>query len=75
MTQTTLSLTELEAAINYWRGRTPSAGEEMRLCKEAAALAQPYALMIVQGRQQLLLDDLPESARAAFLAFAAQRAA
>ncbi|MCS6763360.1 MAG: DUF3717 domain-containing protein [Candidatus Protistobacter heckmanni] len=75
MTQTTLSLTELEAAINYWRGRTPSAGEEMGLCKEAAALAQPYALMIVQGRQQLLLDDLPESARAAFLAFAAQRAA
>ena len=45
-----ISITELEAAINYWRQISPSEGEEMRLAKAAAALAVPYAMMIMTHR-------------------------
>jgi len=44
---TLLTLTELESAINFWRQRSPSVGEELRLCSEASSLATPYALMII----------------------------
>ncbi|MEY3739788.1 MAG: hypothetical protein RLZZ192_464 [Pseudomonadota bacterium] len=30
--QDTITLPELEAAINFWRQRSPSVGEELRLC-------------------------------------------
>lgn len=56
-----ISITELEAAINYWRQVNPSVGEELRLSQAAAALAEPYALMIMTRRQSLSLQhfDLP----------------
>jgi hypothetical protein len=60
-----VSIQELEAAINYWRSQSPAKGEELRLCPEAAALAKPYALMIVQGSQRMPLDVLDEVSRAA----------
>ena len=60
-----ISITELEAAINYWRQISPSEGEEMRLSKTAAALAEPYAMMIMTHRQTLSADWLSEDARAA----------
>jgi hypothetical protein len=60
-----VSIQELEAAINYWRSQSPAKGEELRLCPEAAALAKPYALMIVQGAQRMPLDVLDEVSRAA----------
>ena len=60
-----VSIQELEAAINYWRSQSPAKGEELRLCVEAAALAKPYALMIVQGSQRMPLDVLDEVSRAA----------
>jgi hypothetical protein len=60
-----VSIQELEAAINYWRSQSPAKGEELRLCPEAAALAKPYALMIVQGSQRMPLDVLDELSRAA----------
>jgi hypothetical protein len=44
---------ELEAAINFWRARSPSSGDELRLCKEASALSKPYALLIVQRQLTL----------------------
>jgi hypothetical protein len=62
-----VSIQELEAAINYWRSQSPAKGEELRLCPEAAALAKPYALMIVQGSQRMPLDVLDEVSRAAIL--------
>ena len=43
-----ISIHELEAAINFWRARSPSSGDELSLCKEASALSRPYALLIVQ---------------------------
>ncbi|BDX20684.1 hypothetical protein TUM22923_00050 [Polynucleobacter sp. TUM22923] len=57
-----LSIQELELAINYWRSQSPAPGEELHLCPEAAALAKPYALMIMQGAQRVPMDILDESA-------------
>ena len=64
-----VSIQELEAAINYWRSQSPAIGEELHLCTEAAALAKPYALMIVQGAQRVPMDVLDEAARAAIQNF------
>jgi Protein of unknown function (DUF3717) len=64
-----LTIQELEAAINYWRGQSPSEGDELRLCPEAAALAKPYALMIVQGAQRVPVDVLDDLARSAIQIF------
>jgi hypothetical protein len=58
-----VSIQDLEAAINYWRSQSPAVGEELHLCPEAAALAKPYALMIVQGAQRVPVDVLDETAR------------
>ena len=64
-----VTILELEAAINYWRGQSPAEGEELRLCPEASALAKPYALMIVQGAQRVPLDVLDEIAQSAIHQF------
>jgi len=41
-----ITLTELEQAINYWRTRRPSSGEERALSPEVDLLATSYAMMI-----------------------------
>jgi len=64
-----VSIQDLEAAINYWRGQSPAVGEELRLCPEATALAKPYALMIVQGAQRVPVDVLDEVAKLAVKAY------
>lgn len=64
-----ISLPELEAAINYWRTRSPSTGEDLKLCPQAAALAVPYASMIVTHAQDLSLDMLAPAARDAYAAW------
>ena len=48
MSDQTISLTELEAAINYWRRQCPSRGEECTLSPAVHALAEVYATMIVE---------------------------
>jgi hypothetical protein len=62
---TLLTLTELESAINFWRQRSPSVGEELRLCPEASSLATPYALMIIERRKDIEISALSERAQAA----------
>lgn len=64
------TLAELESAINYWRARSPSTGEEHALCAEAAALAEPYALLIFTARQEIGWDTLDADAQAALRAWA-----
>jgi hypothetical protein len=64
-----VSIQELEAAINYWRSRSPAEGEELRLCPQASVLAKPYALMIVQGSQRVPMDVLDGAAQAAIQGF------
>ena len=63
---TPITLAALEQAINYWRNRLPSQGEEARLCAEAAALAVPYATMIMAHTREFARAELSETARAAF---------
>ena len=60
-----VTIQDLEAAINFWRSQSPAEGEEFRLCPEAATLAKPYALMIVQGAQRVPIDVLDEAAKLA----------
>ncbi|MGE4335516.1 MAG: DUF3717 domain-containing protein [Pigmentiphaga sp.] len=59
-----VTLNELEQAINYWRQRLPS-GEELRLCAPGAALAEPYAELILSHGRELESDHLSEAARVA----------
>ena len=61
-----ISIQELEAAINFWRDQSPSRGEALQLCPQAAALAKPYAMMIIQSSQRVPLDVLSDSAQAAW---------
>lgn len=58
-----LSLQELEAAINYWRGRRPARGNEYALSAEVNILAKVYALMIFNHAPSLTLEQLDSSAR------------
>ena len=64
-----ISIQELESAINYWRNLSPARGDELILCAEASALAKAYALMIIQGAQQVTIDALDEAARSAIQKF------
>jgi hypothetical protein len=61
-----ISIHELEAAINFWRGRSPSTGDELSLCKEACALSRPYALLIVQRQSSLPTEQMEDEARDAW---------
>jgi hypothetical protein len=67
--QSFITLPEIEAAINFWRQRSPSVGEELRLCQEASSLATPYALMIIERRTQLEVSQLSDKAQNALLAW------
>jgi hypothetical protein len=60
-----ISITELEAAINYWRHTQPAVGEELRLARPAAALAEPYAMLIMTRRASVAYEQLdPEAVEA-----------
>ncbi|MCO1462837.1 DUF3717 domain-containing protein [Burkholderia multivorans] len=61
-----ISIHDLEAAINFWRARSPSSGDELKLCEEASALSKPYALLIVQRESALQLEGLDPKARKAY---------
>ena len=72
--QSLITLPEIESAINFWRLRSPSVGEELRLCKEASSLATPYARMIIEHRQSLPLTELSQAAQQALQDWQATRA-
>ena len=61
-----VSITEIEAAINFWRSKSPSQGESLILCPEVSALAKPYALLILQGAQRISVDHLDAQALSAW---------
>jgi hypothetical protein len=57
-----LTLTELEQAINYWRGLRPSHGEECALSPEVNALAEIYARMIYERLRMLPTERITPAA-------------
>jgi hypothetical protein len=58
-----LVITELEQAINHWRGLRPSIGEERALSTEVNVLANVYAHMIFNHLKALPLASLDETAQ------------
>mgnify|MGYP003334906180 FL=1 len=68
-----ISIQDLESAINFWRDKSPSSGDELILCEEVSALAKPYAWMIVQGAQRIPSEVLNEKAREAMRTYLLQR--
>ena len=63
-----LHITDIEAAINYWRGRNPSP-DGVTLAPEVRALAEVYALMVYQHEDLADEASFPAEALAAWLAW------
>lgn len=67
-----ITLPELEDAINFWRARRPSTGEERALSPEVNALATVYAGMIYQRLKTIPLESVEPGARQLLEAWRAQ---
>lgn len=67
-----LSITALENAINYWRNKHPSDPVACAVCPQVNVLADVYALLIYEGRDQIAEECLtPEQQAALQIKFAA----
>ena len=62
----TIHITDIEAAINHWRARSPSP-DGVALAPPVLALAEVYARMVYARAQALDEADLPAPALAAWL--------
>ena len=63
-----LHITDIEAAINWWRQRDPSP-DGITACAEVRALAEVYALMVYFHEDECDESTLPPRARDAWLAW------
>jgi uncharacterized protein len=63
-----IHITDIEAAINWWRGRSPSP-DGITACAEVRALAEVYALMVHQRESLCDERSMPAKARDAWLAW------
>jgi len=63
-----LHITDIEAAINWWRDRSPSP-DGITACAEVRALAEVYALMVYYHEAFADEDSMPKKAREAWLAW------
>jgi predicted Fe-S protein YdhL (DUF1289 family) len=60
-----IHITDIEAAINFWRARKPSP-DGVILCTELRALAEVYALMIYYRQDEADEDSFPAKALTAW---------
>ena len=63
-----IHLTDLEAAINHWRKRAPS-GDGLALSPEVRALAEVYAQLVYQRKDEVDAREVGEQAMQAWLAW------
>ena len=63
-----IHITDLEAAINHWRQRSPSP-DGVRLCPEVQALAEVYALLVWRRASEVNEAALSPEALTAWLAW------
>ncbi len=63
-----IHITDIEAAINYWRERLPSP-DGITACAEVRALAEVYALMVYYREVECDLTTMPARAQTAWLAW------
>jgi len=61
-----IHITDLEAAINWWRDRSPSP-DGITACAEVRALAEVYALLVYYHEDEADESSMPEAARGAWL--------
>lgn len=66
-----IHITDIEAAINWWRERSPSP-DGITACPEVRALASVYALLVYYRESEADEHTLPAKAKAAWLAWYAQ---
>jgi predicted Fe-S protein YdhL (DUF1289 family) len=63
-----IHITDIEAAINHWRARSPSP-DGVTLCPELRALAEVYALLIYYKEDEADEKGFPPKALAAWMAW------
>jgi hypothetical protein len=63
-----IHITDIEAAINWWRERSPSP-DGISACKEVRALAEVYALMVYYREPACDDVSMPSAAKDAWLAW------
>ena len=63
-----IHITDIEAAINYWRERSPSP-DGVTLAPELRALAEVYALMVFHHEDEADERSIPQPAYAAWQAW------
>jgi predicted Fe-S protein YdhL (DUF1289 family) len=63
-----IHITDLEAAINWWRERHPSP-DGITACAEVRALAEVYGLLVYYHENEFDEGALPDLARTAWLAW------
>ena len=63
-----IHITDIEAAINWWRERSPSP-DGISACAEVRAMAEVYALMVYYRETLCDEDSMPTKAKAAWLAW------
>jgi predicted Fe-S protein YdhL (DUF1289 family) len=68
LTMAGIHITDIEAAINYWRERQPSP-DGITLGAPVRALAEVYALMVFHRQQEADEFSMPPPALAAWLAW------
>lgn len=61
-----IHITDIEAAINYWRERSPSP-DGISACAQVRALAEVYGLMVYYHEAECDEDTMPRKAYAAWL--------
>jgi len=62
-----IHITDIEAAINWWREREPSDG--LRACAAVRALAEVYGLLVYYRESECDEDSMPAAAKQAWLAW------
>ena len=63
-----IHITDIEAAINYWRAKTPSP-DGVTLAAPTRALAEVYALMVFYHEDEADEATMPRAARDAWMAW------
>jgi len=63
-----IHITDIEAAINWWREKKPSP-DGITACAEVRALAEVYALLVYHHESEAAEHAMPASARDAWLAW------
>jgi predicted Fe-S protein YdhL (DUF1289 family) len=61
-----IHITDIEAAINWWRERSPSP-DGVTACEQVLALAEVYALLVYDHESECAEADIPDAAMDAWL--------